>query len=266
MWHLAVAILTAGAMIAGFAGQTFADETNWGAYQIGNKRSGYTYAQPETRAIQDDDFENPAFLMIDAAGVQWDTVDGAQGKSCASCHGEVASMTGVATRYPVYFEPWGKMMNIEQRINYCRTENMGAEPWKWESDELLGMTMLVKVLSRGMPMNVSIDGPAAPFYEKGKEFYYTRRGQLDLACSNCHMDHPGQMLRANHLSQGMPNGFPTYRLKWQKAGSLHRRLRGCNRQVRAEPYKPGADEYVNLELFLSHRANGLPVETPAVRN
>jgi sulfur-oxidizing protein SoxA len=73
-------------------------------------------------------------------------------------------------------------------------------------------------------------------------------------------------MRANILSQGQPNGFPTYRLKWQKIGSLHRRFRGCNKQVRATPYDNGSDEYVNLELFLTHRANGLPVETPSVRN
>ena len=74
------------------------------------------------------------------------------------------------------------------------------------------------------------------------------------------------MIRANLLSQGQSNGFPTYRLKWQKIGSLHRRFRGCNKQVRATPYKAGSDEYVNLELYLANRGRGLPVETPAVRN
>jgi sulfur-oxidizing protein SoxA len=68
------------------------------------------------------------------------------------------------------------------------------------------------------------------------------------------------------LSQGQSNGFPTYRLKWQKLGSLHRRFRGCNKQVRAKPYGYGSDEYVNLELFVASRGNGLPVETPAIRN
>ena len=77
-----------------------------------------------------------------------------------------------------------------------------------------------------------------------------RRGQLDLACSHCHVDNAGNMIRANTLSEGQGNGFPTYRLKWQKVGSLHRRFRGCNKQVRSnERIKYGADEYVNLELY-----------------
>ena len=257
----------AGVVGLGFAGVAMTQAGDWGEYQVGEKRSGYTFAQPETRAMQDDDFENPAFLLVDLASDQWDVPEGEAGKSCADCHGDVEeSMAGVGARYPVYNEAWGKMMNVEQRINQCRTENMKAEPLKFDSNEMLGMTALVKLQSRGMPMNVAIDGPAAAFYEKGKEFYYTRRGQLDLACSNCHEDHAGEQLRANILSQGQPNGFPTYRLKWQKMGSLHRRFKGCNKQVRAQPYKSGSDEYVNLELFIMHRANGLPVETPSVRN
>jgi len=87
-----------------------------------------------------------------------------------------------------------------------------------------------------------------------------------MSCKNCHMDYPGVKIRANVLTNGLPNGFPTYRLKWQKVGSLHRRFRGCNKNVRATPYKQGSDEYSNLELYLTHRANGVAVETPAVRN
>lgn len=266
MRHLRTLLVAAAGLATALVGVGFSQAQDWGIYQSGDKRSGYTFAQPETQAMQDDDFENPAFLLVDAAADLWEQPEGELGKTCAECHGDVESLKGVGARYPVYSEDWGKLMNIEQRINWCRTENMKADAWKWESDAMLGMVSLVKSQSRGMPMSVAIDGPAAPFYEKGKAFYYERRGQLDMACANCHEDHAGEMLRANLLSQGQANGFPTYRLKWQKVGSLHRRFRGCNKQVRAEPYKAGSDEYVNLELFVSHRANGLPVESPAVRN
>ena len=249
------------------AGPAMTEQQNWGPYQVGAVRSGYTYAQEETRKMQDDDFVNPATLWVDRGAELWQKVDGEAGKSCATCHDDAAkTMADAGATYPVYFEPWGKMMNLEQRINFCRTENMKAAEWKWESNELVSMTTFVRHQSRGKPVNVKVDGPAAPFYAMGKEFYETRRGQLDMACSNCHEDNAGNMLRANLLSQGMSNGFPTYRLKWQGVGSLQKRLRGCNSQVRAEPYGFGADEYVNLELYLADRARGLPVETPAVRN
>ena len=249
------------------ATSALADEMDWGSYQVGEKRSGYTFAKPETRAIQDDEFENPAFLWVDYGQELWDTVDGTEGKACASCHESASqSMAAVGTSYPVFAPELGKPINVEQRINQCRTERMGAEPWKWESRELLAMTIYVKNQSQGEPVNVVLSDELMPFYEKGEEFYNQRRGQLDMACSNCHVDFAGGQLRANVLTQGQPNGFPTYRLKGQKVGSLHRRFRGCNKQVRAKPYANGSDEYVNLELFLTHRANGLPVETPSVRN
>jgi sulfur-oxidizing protein SoxA len=243
------------------------DEPDWGPLQVGDKRSGYTYAKPETRAMQDDEFENPAFLWVDDGEELWETADGAEGKACATCHENAAeSMANVGATYPVFAPELGKPINIEQRINQCRTERMGAEPWKWESRELLAMTIYVKNQSHGKPVDVALSDELMPFYEQGKDFYYERRGQLDMACAHCHVDFAGGQLRANILTQGQANGFPTYRLKWQKVGSLHRRFRGCNKQVRATPYGNGSDEYVNLELLLTHRSNGLPVETPSVRN
>ena len=266
---IALALMLGGMMAIGIASQASAQHMSKAMeakYTAGDQRSGYLYTTPATRALQDDDFNNPSFLWVDQGEKLWNTVDGAAGKSCASCHGDAAkNMKGVSTTYPKYDAEAGKVIAIQQRISICREKNMQAKPWKWESDESLGMTAYVKLQSRGMPMNVSIDGPAREVYEKGKAFYYQRRGLLDMACSNCHVDNAGNMVRADLLSQGQPNGFPTYRLKWQKLGSLHRRFRGCNTQIRAEPYKRGSPEYVALELYLSHRANGLRVETPSVR-
>ena len=240
---------------------------DWGKFQVEDRRSGYTYMTNETRAMQDDDFANPAMLWVERGETLWSEVDGSAGKSCESCHSAAAeSMKMVGATYPVYAPETGKLINLEQRINQCRTERMGADEWKWESDQLLSMTTYVRHQARGQAVMPVVDGPAAPFFEKGKAFYQERRGQLDMACQNCHESYPGGQLRANILSEGQSNGFPTYRLKWQKVGSLHRRLRGCNSMVRAKPYDYGTDEYVNVELYMAWRGRGLPIETPAVRN
>ena len=264
-----LAIAAIGALAAVFmlgAGSATACEECKGKYEVDGKKSGYLYSTPATQAIQDDDFTNPGFLWVERGRQLWAKKDGAAGKSCQDCHGEPEKLRGVFTVYPKYDPKTKKLINIEQRINRCRTEQMKARAWKWESDELLSMTTLVGYVSRGMPMKVKVDGPAKPFFEKGKEFYFQRRGQLDMACKHCHIDFPGQYIRADLLSEGRAGGaFPLYRLKWQKLGSLHRRFKGCNKQVRAKPYKPGSDEYVNLELFVKWRSNGLPVEVPAVR-
>ncbi len=108
--------------------------------------------------------------------------------------------------------------------------------------------------------------PAYLWVDEGEDLWNKVDGKAGKSCANCHVDNPGNMIRANLLTEGQSNGFPTYRLKWQKLGSIHRRFRGCNKQVRAKPYGYGSDEYVNLELYVAWRGRGLSVETPAVRN
>src|SRR4051794_26069707 len=59
------------------------------------KRSGYEEASQETRAMQDDDPFNPAFLWVAQGETLWSQPAAAAGKSCADCHGDVArSMRG----------------------------------------------------------------------------------------------------------------------------------------------------------------------------
>ena len=67
------------------------------------------------------------------------------------------------------------------------------------------------------------------------------------------------------IPQGHATGYPLYRLEWQGLGSLQRRLRNCATGVRAEPWAWGAQEMVDLELYLMQRAAGMVVDAPAVR-
>lgn len=228
--------------------------------------SGWRFRSTETQALQLDDFENPAMIAVDVGLELWDTVDGSAGESCASCHGGIEeSMEGVRASLPKIAEN-GEFWTMEENINNCRTERMGAEAWKRESGQMLGMTSAISLQSRGMPVTVAIDGAAAEWWERGRDLYYQRVGQLDMSCANCHEDNYGNYIRADHLSQGQINGFPTYRLKWGGVGSIHRRFKGCMKNIRATPYKPGGDEFKALELYVASRGLGLSVESPAVRN
>ncbi len=229
--------------------------------------SGWRFRSPETQAFEMDDFENPAFPAVELGEALWNTVEGEAGKSCATCHEDASeTMKGVRASMPKWNEKRGKPHTLETQINACRTDNMKAEAWKWEAPNMLAMTAYVGLQSRGMPVNVQTDGPMQSWNDKGKELYYTRVGQLDMSCANCHEDNYGKMIRADHLSQGQINGFPTYRLKWGGLGSIHRRFSGCMKNIRATPYKRGSDEFIALELYLASRGAGLSVETPAVRN
>jgi len=254
---LAVALLA----IAGAAG---AQER--APYQVGDQRSGYTYLAPDLRQQQNDELGNQGMLWVERGAALWKAVAGSAGKSCASCHGDAATaMKGVRASYPKWNDGAGKPIDLEQRVNLCRTQQMGASAFAWESDELIAITAYVGRQSLGMPVALPPDPRLEPYRKAGEAFYNQRRGQWQLACSYCHVEQAGQHLRGDLLSQGQTNGFPIYRLLWDGMGSVQRMFRWCNEGVRAEPYDYGSDEYVGLEIYLAERGRGLPVETPAVR-
>jgi sulfur-oxidizing protein SoxA len=234
--------------------------------EVTERRSGYTYLSEETRKLQDDDFANPGLLWVQVGEKLWHEPAGSSNLSCMSCHGNASvSMRTVATRFPAYSSAAGRVINLEQQINRCRVGRLKAAPLPYESEGLLGLAAYVAHQAKGLASNVSIDGPAAKSFARGKAFFYRRRGQLDLSCANCHEQHAGGHLSAEVISQGQINGFPIYRELWQTMGSTQRMFRWCNEAVRAEPYAFGSQEYVDLELFERWRGRGLQIETPAVR-
>ncbi|MFY9314744.1 MAG: sulfur oxidation c-type cytochrome SoxA [Burkholderiales bacterium] len=216
----------------------------------------------ETRAMQDDDATNPAALWLLDGEALWQRRAGAADKACADCHG-LENMKGVATRYPALHAE--KLVNLDQRINLCRAERQKAPALVLESRELLSLSAYVGRQSRGLPIEIAITDGNKAFLEAGRAAFHRRQGQLNLACAQCHDRNWGKSLAGSAVPQAHPTGYPIYRLEWQNLGSLQRRLRNCMIGVRAEPYAYGAQEYVELELFLMWRARGMKLETPAVR-
>jgi L-cysteine S-thiosulfotransferase len=233
---------------------------------LAERKSGYEFMARETRAMQDDDTANPAMLSVLDGETLWQRKDGSAAKSCADCHGDArTSMKGVAARYPAFDAARGRPIDLEERVNICRTEKQQATPFAFESKELLALAAYVGNQSRGLPIDIADDERTRPFLQTGREMFIQRQGQLNLSCAQCHDDNWGQKLAGAPIPQGHPTGYPIYRLEWQTLGSLQRRLRNCLFGMRAVSYPYGASELVNLELYLMWRARGMPLETPAVR-
>ena len=228
--------------------------------------SGWHFRSDETQAMEADDFDNPGMIWVEKGADIWNAADGSEGKSCADCHGAPEEMAGVKPTYPKWNEAAGEVRTLQMQVNDCRVNRMGAEAWKTDKGGSINIEALLSSVSRGMPMNVAVDGPAKATWEKGKEIYYTRYGQLELSCASCHEENYGNMIRADHLSQGQINGFPTYRLKNAKLNGAHSRFKGCIRDTRAQTFNPGSPEFIALELYVASRGNGLSVEGPSVRN
>jgi sulfur-oxidizing protein SoxA len=229
-------------------------------------RSGLAFASADVRALQADDFANPGMLWVDRGAKLWNSPAGATGQSCAGCHREGATaMKGVAARYPRFDPAAGAVLNLEARINRCRSTRQQADPLAWESEALLALTAYVGHQSRGEAFVPARDVQSLEAAARGREQYFRRQGQMNLACTHCHDRLAGRRLLAETISEGQGNGYPAYRLEWQGLGSLQRRLRACFAGVRAEAPPLGAPELVELELYLAQRAGPLGIETPAVR-
>ncbi|VIO79865.1 SoxAX cytochrome complex subunit A [Bradyrhizobium ivorense] len=249
------------AILAAMAGAALAAEI-----PQAERRSGYSFMGPDSKAMQDDDTANPGMLWVLDGEALWQRKAGTASKSCADCHNDArVSMKGIAAHYPAFDKTLGKPVDLEGRINLCRSNHQQAPPLAYESRELLALTAYVAEQSRGMPIAAGDDPGLAPFVAKGHELFTRRQGQLNLACANCHDDNWDKKLAGAPITQGQPTGYPLYRLEWQSLGSLQRRLRACITGIRAQAYDFGSPELVELELYLMSRARGMKLETPAVR-
>lgn len=229
--------------------------------------SGWNFRTKETRELEADSFQNPGMLTVEAGEELWNTVDGTEGKSCATCHSDAAeTMAGVGAGYPKWNAEAKQPFNLALQVNACRETRMGAKPYKFDAVEQRSLVAYIKNKSLGTPVKINLaEGEMQAWWERGKKSYFTPKGQLNLSCANCHQESFGKMIRADHLSQGQINGFPTYRLK-NGLKSVHNRFRGCLRNIRAS-YPAGlSDELMALEVYVAWRGTGLSVETPAVRN
>ncbi|MEA2093339.1 MAG: sulfur oxidation c-type cytochrome SoxA [Pseudomonadota bacterium] len=188
------------------------------------------------------------------------------GKTYASCFPD--NGIGIANRYPFFDTKSGEVITLELAINKCREAN-GETPLKWEKGPMADVSGYMHYTTRGKKINVQIpdDPRALAAYERGKNQFYAKRGQMNMACADCHIYNSGNKIRADLLSPalGQVSHFPVYRSKWGGMGTLHRRYGGCNKQVRAKPYKAQGQEYRDLEFFHTYMSNGLEINGPGAR-
>ena len=191
----------------------------------------------------------------------------ANGKSYADCFDNGG--IGIRQQYPHFDADLGEVVTLELAINQCRAAN-DEESLPYLIGDLAAISAYMSYTSRGNTINVKVpqDNPSAlAAYESGKQYYYTRRGQLNFACMSCHVQSAGLMLRADRLSTtlGHATHWPVYRAKWGEIGTLHKRIIECNSQVFAKSLEPQSIEYRNLEYFLTYISNGLEFNGPASR-
>jgi len=244
-----------------------------------------TYFVDKFPNVPENDFINGVYAIDAASREQWiefeefpsyeiavDDGEGkfhkkfANGKSYADCFPNYKK--GIKQNYPYFDSNSGKIVTMEGAINKCRTDN-GEKKLKWKKGEITEIGAYLASLSRGHIINVKVpnDAKAIAAYNRGKKHFWSKRGQLNMACADCHYYYSGSKIRADILSPGFgqASGFPVYRNKWAGMGTIQRRYGGCNKQVRAKPFKAQSDEYNALEYFHTYMSNGLEMNGPSQR-
>jgi len=230
------------------------------------------------------DYANGAYALSESAYAQWQEIEEfppyefaveegqslfeeefADGGTYADCFENRG--IGIRQNYPYYDEELGEVVTLELAINQCRVAH-NAEPLPYMEGDLAAISAYMTYTSRGETIDVAIqsDGALAA-YESGKEFYFSKRGQLNFSCADCHVRNAGLYLRADQLSPslGHTTHFPVYRSKWGEIGTLHRRFAECNSQVRAVPQAAQSLDYRDLEFFLAYLGNGIDIDGPGAR-
>jgi len=232
-----------------------------------------------------DDFVNGVYAVDKGSRAQWEEIEEfppyeidvekgekiwntkfKNGKSFASCFGE--DVGAIKPRYPHWDAKEGIVRTLEEDINACLVGN-GEKPFKYKKGKIAQLSAYIAYQARGKTIDVKIpdDPKALAAYEAGKHFFYAKRGQLNMSCADCHVYNSGNRIRADILSPalGHLSHFPVYRSKWGGLGTVHRRYGGCNKQVRAKPFKAQSKQYKQLEFFHTYMSNGLKFNGPGAR-
>ena len=230
------------------------------------------------------DYGNGIYAFDEAAREQWDEIEEfppyeididkgeelwneafKNGKTFADCLG--SDVSKIRAKYPYHDEALDTIVTLEGSINKCRTDN-GSKAFKWKKGNIAAVSAYVAFQGRGQKVNVVADtAKAKAWYNKGKNFFYAKRGQLNLSCADCHVYSAGKWIRGDHLGPaiGHTTHVPIYRSKWGGLGTLHRRYGGCNNNIRAKPFKAQSDEYKALEFYEAILSNGIELNGPGAR-
>lgn len=231
------------------------------------------------------DYANGVYALDSESRAQWESIEDfppyelnvengkklfntpfANGKTFASCFPN--NGIGIRQNYPMFDAKKGDVVTIEGSINACLKDN-GEKPLKFGKGDLADISAYMSSTSRGKLINIVIpnDPRAQAIYERGKQHFYAKRGQLNLACADCHVSSAGKHVRADLLSPmlGHTTHFPAYRSNSGDLVTLHKRYSGCNEQVRAKAFDLQSDEYTALEYFETYMSNGLPINGPSSR-
>jgi sulfur-oxidizing protein SoxA len=242
------------------------------------------YFQSRFPAVPMDEYINGIYALDADSRSQWEEIEEfppyefdieegevlfntpfANGKGYGDCFANGG--IGIRQNYPLWDNSADRVVTLEKAINECRIAN-NEKPLPWRKGKLAKISAYMAFTSRGEVFNIKIPNKKAMLaYQDGKKMFFSRQGQLNMSCANCHITGANVRLRAELSSPalGQVTHFPAFRSQWGELGTLHRRYHGCQKMIRAVPFSVQGNELSNLEYYQTYMSNGLAVNGPGAR-
>jgi sulfur-oxidizing protein SoxA len=227
---------------------------------------------------------NPAELWEMRGEELWNAKAGPNNVSLAQCDlGKGPGvLKGAYTELPRYFKDTNKVMDLEQRLMFCRTTLQGLTAEQASANhfgaagkpsDIEPLVAYITAQSRGMKMAVAMSHPEEKrAYEIGKQLFNYRGGSHDFACATCHstdklrirmQDLPNLTSKAD--AQSAYTTWPAYRVSQGEVRTMQHRLNDCFRQQRFPEPMYGSEAITAVTMFLARNANGGVYNGPALK-
>ena len=228
--------------------------------------------------------DNPAELWEARGAELWKKKAGPKNASLERCDlGKGPGVVrGAYAELPRYFSDSGRVMDLEQRLVYCRTTLQGLTPSEATKTPFAspGNPSVIEAIvaylagqSRGIKMAATAAHPAEMrAYEIGRQLFYFRGGSHGFACATCHSA-SGQRIRLQQLPNLLEKtdaqltyaSWPAYRVSQGEVRSMQHRLIDCYRQQRFPEPAYASDSLTALTMYLAKNAEGAVYAGPALR-
>lgn len=189
---------------------------------------------------------------------------------------------GAYVELPRYFKDVNKVMDLEQRLIFCRINIQGLSheqavktPYGsvGNPSDIEALVSYITAESKGMKMAVSTKHPMEKeAYEIGKRFFFYRAGSHDFSCATCHSSNK-KRIRLQELpnllnkedAQKTYTTWPAYRLSQGEVRTMQNRLSDCLRQQRFPEPSYASESITALIMFLAKNADGGVYDAPALK-
>ena len=237
------------------------------------------------RAMISDPMSNPAFLNVDRGEALWALKRGTKNVSLETCDlGEgPGKLDGAYAKLPRHFKDADKVMDLEQRLEWCMRNVQGldtADVIKRKfggpgvTSDMEDLVAFIANKSSGMKLAIPTSHPKEQeLYAVGEAMFYRRGGQWDFSCATCHSE-DGKRIRL----QGLPNlgkpgkqvqetmgSWPTYRVSQSQLRTMQHRLWDCYRQMRWPAPDYLAEGLTALTVYLNKNAEGAEIQVPSIK-